>query len=106
MNQQLLNQPPLPGLALVPRCLLALLPHKGIAQSHYLLNDGALETTLDEPRLILGAAWETTLTNKLVNSPGPLAVNLANNRSLVARVRNNTPGIVAIRLMTPYQVSS
>ncbi|WP_020601894.1 hypothetical protein [Spirosoma spitsbergense] len=99
MNQRLLNRPPLPGLAL--------LPHKGNAQSHYLLTDGALATTLDEPRRIpLGTTGETTLSNNFVESPGPLAVDVANNGSLVARVRNTTPGIVAIRLTAPYQVST
>ena len=99
MNQRLLNRSPLPELAL--------LPHKGNAQSHYLLANGAFATTLDEARHIpLGTTGEATLTNNLVESPGPLGVNLTNNGSLVARVRNTTPKVVATRLMAPYQVST
>ena len=107
MNQRLLNQPQLSGLAILLLCLLALLPQKGHAQLYYLLTDGSATTTLDELRRTpLSAASETTLTNNLVDSPGTLAVDLANNRILVANVRNNLPRIAAISLTAPYTVTT
>ncbi len=107
MNQRLLNRPPLPELALLPRCLLALLPPKGNAQLHCLLTNGAFATALDEPRhTLLGTTGETTLANNFVDCPGPLAVNLANRGGLVTTVRNTMPRGVTIRWMAPYQVST
>ncbi|MBC3789513.1 Ig-like domain-containing protein, partial [Spirosoma utsteinense] len=41
-----------------------------------------------------------------VDSPGTLAVDLANNRILVASVRNNLPRIAAISLSAPYTVTT
>ena len=74
---------------------------------YYLLTDGSATTTLDELRRTpLSAASETTLTNNLVDSPGTLAVDLANNRILVANVRNNLPRIAAISLTAPYTVTT
>ncbi|MBC3788409.1 hypothetical protein, partial [Spirosoma utsteinense] len=87
--------------------LLSLLSSVAQAQLYYLMNDGAATTTLDELRRTpLSAASETTLTNNVVDSPGTLAVDLANNRILVASVRNNLPRIAAISLSAPYTVTT
>jgi hypothetical protein len=86
---------------------LNLLSSGAQAQLYYLMNDGAATTTLDQLRRTpLSAAAETTLTSNVVDSPGTLAVDLANNRILVASVRNNLPRIAAISLTAPYTVTT
>ena len=77
------------------------------AQVYYTLSDGSFSTTADELRRSpLASAAETALATNFIASAGPMALDVANNRVLVADIRNNTPRIIAISLTAPYAAST
>jgi len=79
----------------------------GRAQVYYMLSDGQATTSTDELRRSpLAAPAETALTGNILASAGPLVVDAANNRVLIADVRNNQPRIMAVSLTSPYAVST
>jgi hypothetical protein len=78
-------------LGLVTFCciwLLALLPHRALAQIYYTLNDGAAATSLDQLwRVNADGTGNTLIKSAFIQSAGALVVDAANNRLLVADIR-------------------
>ncbi|WP_233636038.1 NHL repeat-containing protein [Hymenobacter setariae] len=74
---------------------------------YYLVSDANATTSLDQLRRSpLGTAAETTLASGFVNAPGALALDLPNNRLLVADRRNKALKIAAVNLTAPYATST
>ena len=68
---------------------------------YYLLSDGGFSTTADELRRVkLDGSGDELVATNFVNSPGTIAIDVANNRAFVADVRANAPNIFSVNLAT------
>jgi hypothetical protein len=98
----------LPWLAVLLLWTLSLMPRSGQAQIYYTLTDGSAGATLDQLRRVnANGSGDVLVKDSFVQSAGPVVVDAANNRLLVADIRTSQAStsltntkIVAVNLTT------